>query len=309
MSIVTTIFPPYDFTREIAGEHAEISMLLPPGAETHSFEPSPQDIIKIQNADLFIYNGGESDTWVDGILESMGNDAPQTLKMMDAVPLLSEEIVEGMEEEEHEHAEDADHAEEDADHTEEEADHDHEEGAHTHEDVMDEHVWTSPKNAILISEAITAKLSLLDPANAQTYVDNLNAYKEKLSALDSQFKEIVAGGARTTLVFGDRFPLRYFAHEYGLTYFAAFVGCSTQSDASAATVAFLIDKVKAEQIPYVLYIELSTHKIADAVADAAGAQTAEFHSCHNLSKEDFDAGETYLSLMARNVETLKAALS
>lgn len=331
ISIVTTIFPPYDFVREVAGDLVDVSMLLPPGAESHSFEPSPQDIIKIQNADLFIYNGGDSDHWVDEIIGSMGSDAPRTLKMMDVVSLLEEEVVEGMEDdhdhhheseehhdedadhdhegEEH-HDEDADHSHEGEEHHDEDADHDHDHDheGHSHEGVMDEHVWTSPKNAAKISEAIAQHLAFLDSANASKYADNFKAYEEKLMALDQKFQAVVDSGSKHTIIFGDRFPLRYFADAYGLEYYAAFVGCSTQSDASAATVAFLIDKVKEENLPVVFHIELSAHKIADAIADATGAEVALFHSCHNLTKDEMDQGASYLSLMTANVDALAKAL-
>ncbi|MDO5095124.1 MAG: metal ABC transporter substrate-binding protein [Peptostreptococcaceae bacterium] len=345
LKVVTTIFPPYDFTKQIAKDKATVSMLLPPGSESHSFEPSPQDIINIEQADLFIYNGGDSDHWVDEILESMGDKAPDTLKMMDIVNLLEEEVIEGMEPHDHDHDHGHDDKDKDHDHSHDDKDKDHEHNDkeyddkdhehndkehddknkedkdhshddkdkehdhdHDHEHVMDEHVWTSPKNAVKISEAIASKLSQKDSANAQFYIENLNAYKEELNKLDKQFEDIVANAKIKTMVFGDRFPLRYFAHDYNLNYYAAFVGCSTQSDASAATVAFLIDKVKEEKIPTVFHIELSAHKIADAIADSTGAEVALFHSCHNLSKEDFDAGKTYVSLMQTNAETLKKAL-
>ncbi len=344
LKVVTTIFPPYDFTKQIAKDKATVSMILPPGSESHSFEPSPQDIINIEQADLFIYNGGDSDYWVDEILDSMGDKAPTTLKMMDSVNLLEEEVIEGMEPHDHDHDhehgdkdhshddkdkdKDHDHNDKDHNHDDKDKDHDHNDKDHEHNDkdkdhdhndkdhdhdhdhehVMDEHVWTSPKNAAKISEAIASKLSQLDSANAQFYTENLNAYKEELSKLDKQFEDIVANAKIKTMVFGDRFPLRYFAHDYNLNYYAAFVGCSTQSDASAATVAFLIDKVKEEKIPTVFHIELSAHKIADAIADSTGAEVALFHTCHNLSKEDFDAGKTYVSLMQTNAETLKKAL-
>lgn len=320
--VVTTIFPPYDFAKQIAGDKADVSMLLPPGSESHSFEPSPQDIIKVQEADLFIYNGGDSDFWVDEILKSMGDKAPTTLRMMDAVSLLEEEVVEGMEPHDHDHDhghDDKDHDHDDKNHDDKDKDHDHDDKNHDdkdkdhdhdhdHEHVMDEHVWTSPKNAIKISEAIASKLSQLDSTNAQYYIENLNAYKEDLSALDKKFEDVVANASLKTMIFGDRFPLRYFAHDYGLQYYAAFVGCSTQSDASAATVAFLIDKVKELKVPYVFHIELSAHKIADTIAESTDTKIALFHTCHNVSKEDFDAGVTYLSLMEKNVETLKEAL-
>ena len=282
ISIVTTIFPQYDFSREIAGENAEITMLLPPGSESHSYEPTPQDIIKIQNCDLFIYVGGESDTWVSGIIESM--DKPvKTLTLMDCVDVVEEESVEGME------------AEEEASGGEKEIEY-------------DEHVWTSPKNAVKITEKITAALCEIDSANAQTYNANSKSYIDKLNALDKSFQDVVDGASNKTVVFGDRFPLRYFVDAYGLSYYAAFPGCSTDTEPSAATIAFLINKVKTEKISTVFYIEFSNHQVADSIAEATGAKTALFQSCHNVSQANLDSGATYLSLMQQNVETLREAL-
>jgi zinc transport system substrate-binding protein len=306
LNVVATIFPPYDFVRQIAGDRVELTMLLPPGAESHSFEPTPQDIIKIQNCDVFLYVGGESDTWMDRILDSMDTSNIRIISLMDLVETVEEEIVEGMEEDEHEHQE-ADHEEEE--HKEgdasEDYDHDHEE---EEAPEYDEHVWTSPENAKQIVQGISQALCEADAANANAYQSNTAAYLAKLDALDAAFQEVVKSAARKTIVFGDRFPFRYFADAYGLTYFAAFPGCSTETEASAATVKFLIDKIKAEKIPVVFHIELSNEKMTDAIAEETGARALLLHSCHNISRDDFAEGLGYLELMTRNVEALKEAL-
>ena len=281
LQIVSTIFPSYDFARSIAGENAQVTMLLPPGVESHSYEPTPQDIIRIQECDLFLYTGGESDAWVDGILDSLETPV-KTVKMMDCVEVAEEETVEGMQ-------------------VEEEAD-SHEEHAY------DEHVWTSPQNAILISQAIKQALCEIDPDHAQTYQDNSEKYVAQLEQLDQDFRDFFAGVSNKTLVFGDRFPFLYFAQTYDIPYFAAFPGCSSETEPSAATIAFLIDQVKEESIRTIFYIEFSNHKVADSIAEATGAKTALFHSCHNVSAQEQQEGATYLSLMRQNLETLKEAL-
>ncbi|MDR1927176.1 MAG: metal ABC transporter substrate-binding protein [Oscillospiraceae bacterium] len=283
ISVVATIFPPYDFVREIAGDLVDLKMLLPPAAESHSFEPTPRDMVDIQNCDLFIYVGGESDEWVEGVLGAAQAPGRTVVTLMDCVAVVEEEIVEGMEEEEEE-----------------------EEGGEAPE--YDEHVWTAPQNAKLIVEKLSAALCALDEANAAAYQQNTSAYLLKLDALDAQFRAVTQAAKRKTIVFGDRFPFRYFADAYGLDYFAAFPGCSTETECSAKTLAFLIDKVKAEQLPVVFHIELSNAKIANTIAQATGAQVRLLHAVHNISGDDFDAGASYLSLMEKNVETLKEAL-
>jgi zinc transport system substrate-binding protein len=280
INVTTTIFPPYDFVRQIAGTRVNLNMLLPPGSESHSFEPSPRDIITIQNSDIFIYVGGESDSWVDRILDSMNTDNMKILAILNTVEAVEEEFVEGMEEEDEED----------------------EEGAY------DEHVWTSPQNVILIVWAISDLLCEADPANAGFYQQNAIAYVEKLELLDAAFAELVSGAKRNTIVFADRFPFRYFADAYELTYFAAFPGCSTETEPSAATVAFLISKIKAEQIPVVFHIELSNERMANTISGETGAKKLLLHSCHNMSKRDFDSGLGYLEIMKGNIENLKEAL-
>lgn len=292
LSVVATIFPPYDFTRQIAGDDADVIMLLSPGAESHSYEPTPQDIKTIQSCDLFIYTGGESDVWVEDILSSMGDQMPETLRLVDCVPTVTEEIVEGME---HGHEEHEDHGDLE----------DHED----HEEETDEHVWTSPQNAIKIVENITSKLCEMDPDNAGSYEKNSAGYIEQLEMLDASFREVVGQAERRTILFGDRFPFRYFADEYGLDYYAAFPGCSDETEASAATVAFLINKVNEEQIPVIFTIERSNGKLADSICEATGAEKRILYSCHNVTGNQLDSGATYLSMMMENVESLRAALN
>jgi len=277
LSIVSTIFPSYDFADQICGGKAEVTLLLPPGAESHSYEPSAKDIIKIQNCGLFIYVGGESESWVGSLLASM--DKPVwTLKLMDCVNAVTEEIPEGME-------------------------------AAGEEAELDEHVWTSPRNAIRIAEAIRDAVCEIDEQNRDEYKSNAAGYIEKLDRLDGEFSDFFAGIPNKTLVFGDRFPFRYFADAYGLQCHAAFPGCASETEASAATVKLLIDKVKAENISTVFHIEFSNHKTADIIAEAAGAKTALLHTAHNVTKDELQSGTTYISIMEKNLETLKGAMS
>lgn len=296
LRVVTTIFPPYDFVREVAGEQADLQMLLKPGEESHSYEPTPRDIIAIQECDIFIYTGGENDVWVEDILSSMPDEDRLTLRLTDCVETVEEEHVEGMKESGgHGHEEDAS----DAGHG--------DEPESVHE--IDEHVWTSPVNASEIVGGICSLLCRADPENSGIYQENAAAYQEELSALDGQFRDVVSHAERHVLIFGDRFPFRYFADEYGLDYYAAFPGCAGDTEPSAATMAFLIQKAEEEHVPAVLKMELSNDDIADAIAEAAGTKVRVFYSCHNLSADDFEQGETYLSMMQKNVETLKEVLN
>ncbi|MDR1903740.1 MAG: metal ABC transporter substrate-binding protein [Treponema sp.] len=280
IDVVATIFPPYDFVRAIAGDKVNLTMLLPPAAESHSFEPTPQDIIQVQNSDIFIYVGGESDEWVNKILDSMDTSRMKIITLMDCVEVVEEIIVEGMQEEEEEEA-----------------------GAE-----YDEHVWTSPRNAKLIIQKIADVLKEVDTANAAVYEKNTSAYLSKLDSLDASFQNVVNGARRKTIIFGDRFPFRYFADAYGLSYFAAFPGCSTETECSAATVAFLINKVKAEGLPVVFYIELSNEKIADIICEETGAKKLLLHAVHNITRNDFMNGVTYYDLMTQNINNLREAL-
>ena len=288
LKIVTTVFPAYDFARAAGGAHAEVSLLLPPGAESHSYEPTPSDMLAVQDCDLFLYLGGESDTWVETILSSVELQG-STMRMVDCVDLLEEETVEGMEVE---------------------PEHDHEEEDHGLGTVKeyDEHVWTSPRNAAVITRAIGDKLAELDQAHAAAYTANAEAYAAEIEALDADFAAFFDSVSNKTMLFGDRFPLRYFAAEYGVPYYAAFPGCSTQTEPSAATIAFLMDKAKTEHLSTIYYIEFSNHQVADSITEATGGQTALFHGCHNVSQAELDSGVTYISLMRKNLETLQKTM-
>lgn len=281
--IVATVFPAYDFARSAAGELADVTLLLPPGAESHSYEPTPADILRVQRCDLFIYLGGESDAWVDTILSAI-EPRGDVLRMIDCVDLLEEETVEGMQ-----------------------GGHDHEEGHDHLGEVlsMDEHVWTAPRNAAAVTRIIGQRLALLDRSNGEAYAAGAEAYALELEELDREFAAFFDTLPDRTIVFGDRFPLLYFAEAYDLDYYAAFPGCGAQTEPSAATVAFLTRKVREEGLPAVWYIEFSNHLVADSIAEAAGVETAQFHTCHNVSRADLEAGATCLSLMRANLEALR----
>lgn len=296
LQVVASVFPAYDFARKAGGEFANVSLLLPPGAESHSYEPTPADILRVQQCDLFIYLGGESDAWVETILSAIDMEGT-ALRMVDCVDLLEEQEREGMQSlPGHSH------------------DHEHEDHDHGREDQglgvvtgMDEHVWTAPENAATITRIIGGTLAGLDPEHSEAYQTAAEAYAAEIDRLDAKFSAFFDGLEDRTIIFGDRFPLLYFAEAYDLDYYAAFPGCGAQTEPSAATVAFLTEKVREKGLSTVWYLEFSNHLVADSIAEAAGAGTAMFHTCHNVSKAELEAGATYVSLMEGNLQTLKAA--
>lgn len=281
LQIVCTNFPAYDFAREIAGNRAQIKLLIKPGAEVHSYEPAPKEVIAIQESDLFICNGGESEAWVESLV---GEDV-NILRMMECVETVAESG-EGIYAAEDEH------------------DHEHDDG----KEELDEHVWTTPGNAAKICYALCDKLCEADPENANEYMLNYEVYNAKLMELDIEIRTTVLNGVRDTLVFADRFPMRYFTREYGLKYYAAYPGCASQTEPSAKTVAFLIDHVREENIPAVLYMEFSNEKMADVICEDTGCKKLPFYSAHSVTAQQFEDGVTYLDLMRMNIETLKEAL-
>ncbi len=289
LSIVCTNFPSYDFARQIAGDKADVTMLLKPGAESHTYEPSPEDIKKIQDCDMFVYVGGDSDEWVEDVLDSMDKSKITVFRLVDQVKTVEEVTVEGMEPEDEEEPAES--------------------GEDEDEPEMDEHVWTSPKNAAAIVKNMAMAMEKLDGKNKATYEKNAGAYVKKLEKLDEEFREVVKNGRRKEIIVADRFPFRYFCEEYGLKYYAAFPGCSTDTQPSAKTVAFLTDKVKEDKIPVVFHIELSNEEMSKSIAEATGAKSRLLNAVHNVSDEDFRNGATYVSLMEHNVEALKEALN
>ncbi len=277
LKIVTTIFPAYDFARQVFGDTADVTLLLKPGMESHSFDPGARDIVSIHDCDLFIYNGGESDAWVENILES--GDPLNTLRMMDSVEALEEEHIEGSQE--------------------------HNE----HGEEYDEHIWTSPKNAAKIAASVRDAAISLKPQNSALYEKSANDYIKKINDLDSRFETLLSNEKRY-FIFGDRFPLLYFFKEYDLNYYAAFPGCGSETEPSAQMIAFLTEKLKQDDaVKSVFFIELSNHKLADTLANDTGLSAAEFHTCHNITADDFQAGETYVSLMERNYKMLEGVLA
>ena len=307
--IVTTLYAPYDFAKNVGGDRVNVKMLLAPGEESHSYDPTPQDIMAIEHCDLFIYNGGENESWVEDILSSLDRDI-SVIKMMDLIDTVyEEETVEGMQTEKgHEHKEEDAH--EDADsHDKEDA---HEDAdSHDKEDAheeYDEHVWTSIDNAVSISEAIYKTLADRQPGDRDYFEKNYEEYRNGLIQVKNDIKNVVDNGCRKTIVLGDRFPMRYFVEEFGLDYCAAFPGCSADTEANALTIKFLIDKVRTEKIPVVFKMELSNGNIAKTIAGETQAKTTTLYACHNISADDFKAGTGYIDLMRRNEQALKEAL-
>ena len=302
-SVVSTSFPGYDFARAVTkNTNISTKMLVKPGAETHTYEPTPQDIIDIKNADMFIYVGGDSDTWVKKILKDVDTKKTHVVKLVDLVSTVEEEIVEGMEDEdEHDHEHDHDHShshEHDHDH-----DHKHDHDEEEEGPEIDEHVWTSPKKAMEIVKKIAKVASEIDAAEETKINDNAEKYVAEIAQVDKDLHQAIDGKI-SEIVVADRFPFRYFADEFGLKYAAAFSGCSEQTEASAKTISFLINKVKQDKVRKIYKIELSNGKIAETVSKDTGAEVLELHSAHNVTADDFSKGVTYVDLMKRNLVAL-----
>ena len=295
LSIVTTIFPEYDWVREILGDkadNAEITMLLDNGVDLHSYQPTADDIVKISDCDLFIYVGGESDEWVEDALRNAANRNMKVINLLEVLgdSVKTEEIVEGMQEEEHEH-EDVEE--------------------HEHEEEADEHVWLSLKNAKMLVRVISKALQELDPNNKDIYAANADAYVKKLSALDAEYQTAVDAASNKTILFGDRFPFRYLVDDYGLRYYAAFVGCSTETEAGFETISFLAKRVDELKLPCVLTIEGAQHKIAETIVrntTAKNQRVLTMDSMQSTTSKDVKNGTTYLSVMEKNLSVLKEAL-
>lgn len=275
LSVVAVNFPCYDFVRQVAGDRAEATLLLRPGMEAHSYDPSPADILAIGGADLFVYVGGESDVWVEGMLAGLDGDAPAVLRMMDAVTPLEEEAGE-----------------------------DHSHGAPEY----DEHIWTSPKNARAMVYAVADALCAVDPAGEAGYRAAAEEYAGQIGELDAAFEAAAAGAVRRELVFADRFPFLYFVRDYGLDYLAAFPSCTADTEPTPQTLLSLIQRVRKDGVPVVYTIELSTQSVAKAVAEETGAGIRQLHSMQTVTQAEFDAGETYVSLMRKNLEAVREGL-
>ena len=282
IQIVSTNFASYDFLRAIIGDNQNINLtfLLGPGKDAHSYDPTAGDLIKIQNADLFVYIGGESEKWADKVLEALENSKTKKICIAEAVDKIQEQEVDGAEEEEEEE----------------------EEGA------FDDHIWTSPENSIKMVEALEKAMEEIDNNNSSKYKENAEKYISEIKEVDSKIQEIVDKKVRDRLVFADRMPMQYFMNYYKLKVSAAFSGCSTETEPSAKTIAYLQNKIKEEKIPVVLYIELNDGRVAKTIAKETGIKAKQIQTLHNVSLDDFNNGETWVSLMNRNLKVLKAAL-
>lgn len=310
--VVASNFASYDFLRAIIGDNkdVELTFLLGPGKDAHSYDPTAQDLITIQNSNLFVYVGGEMEKWSDKVLDSLDMNNTEVICIAEFVDTIEEQEVDGAEEHEHEH--DHDHEDEDEHHEEGEEHEHHEEGEeheHHHEEgAFDEHIWTSPANAIKMVNALEEAMEKIDSENKDKYKENANKYIAQIKDVDNKIQNIVDNKVRSRLIFADKMPMQYFINYYKLDVSAAFNGCSSETEPSAKTIAYLEDKVKEEKIPVVLYIELNPGRVAQTIADETGTKAMQIQTLHNVSLDDFNKGETWVSLMTRNIEVLKAAL-
>ncbi len=274
LNIVTTLFPQYDFARTIAGDNAQVTLLLPPGSESHSYEPSPVDMMTINEADLFIYTGETMEAWVPSVLKSLEGN-PAILNISSGIDLHQG--------------------------------HNHDDVEHQHN--VDPHIFTNPLYAVAMAESLENQLCEIDPEHSDEYKANGEAFRAELKDLHGQVSQVVQNAKRNKLIFGGRFAFLYFTEAYGLSYDAAFDSCSSESEPSAADLTRIIDTVKNENIPVVYYEELSDPKTARLICEETGAKALLLHSCHNISKEELAQGATYLSLMKKNLENLKEGLN
>ncbi len=321
LRIVTTIFPEYDWVREILGDqidHVELMMLQDDGVDLHSFQPTADDMVAISGCDLFLYTGGESDFWVEDALAAADHSDPVVINLMEVLGdgVKTEEVMEGMQESEHHHHGEEDHNENAHEH--------HDEHGHGHEDHedsncppeftpphKDEHIWLSLKYAAVLCGTIADALGAIDPDHKDTYGENAAVYLQKLTELDQKYQDAVDASSNRTLLFADRFPFRYLVDDYGLSYYAAFSGCSAETEASFETVAFLAGKVDELSLPCVLTIEGAAHDIARTVVSNTKMKNQKIlvlNSIQSVTADDAAAGTTYLSIMEQNLETLKIAL-
>lgn len=284
IKISATLFPQYDFARQIAGDKAEITLILPSGMDSHSYEPTPADIININKSDLFIYTGEYLESWANDIVGDIDTDKTHVLDVSSGIQLVKED-------DEHHHDDEDEHHEEE----------------HHHE--YDPHIWTSPVIAMQMADNITEALCETDSVNSDYYKQNAENYKKQLQELDSEFKEIVADGKRNTIYFGGKFALYYFTQEYGLDYVSAFDSCSGETEPSAKVMSEMISSIKENNIPVIYYEEIAEPTVANMIADETGAKPLLFHSCHNVTPEDFRNGTTYIDLMKQNAVNLREGLS
>lgn len=309
LKVAATLFPYYDFARQIGGDVIDLELIIPAGMDSHSFEPTPADMKKLQEADVVICNGGAMEHWVSQVMEALDSRSITVVVMMDYVDVFEEELVEGMEEAAHSHGREAGceegHEHDDAHGAGYEEGHGHDDGR---EAEYDEHIWTSPVNAMKLVRVIAEVLAERDPAHRDVYEEGRDRYMEELREIHEGFLKVAEERKRNTIIIGDKFPFRYLAEEYGFDYRAAFSGCSTDTEPAARTIAYLIDRVDQEKIPAVYYLELGSHRVSEIIGEETGAAPMLLHSCHNVTRKELEAGVTYAELMRQNIENLRKGL-
>ncbi len=313
ITVVATVFPYYDFAGAIGGDYLDVTLLLPPGRDSHSFEPTAQDLLTLQSADVFLYNGGEMETWVEEVLEAVPRDHGITFQGIEAVELLEEAHSKSMKTIGHTHDHDDEESEAHIHNDDEESDghddteteeHDHED----HNDEYDEHIWTSLENAKLLVSAIEEILCEADPTHAEQFRENAEDYRAQIAEVQSEIEEIVSNARVKKILFADRFPFLYFTQEFGLDYDAAFAGCAGDTEPSARVIASLIEEIQSEDIKAVYHVEMGNTKTAEMIQEATGVEILELHSCHTVTSEQLESGVTYVELMRQNAENLKKGL-
>lgn len=309
LRVAATLFPYYDFTRQIAGDLVELELIVPAGMDSHSFEPTPADMRKLQEADVLICNGGAMEHWVSQALEAVDQRDMTVVCMMDYVDAVEEELVEGMEEGRHGHgSKDSLMSGGGPDSPGSRTVFGDDHNGHEMEIEYDEHIWTSPVNAMAFAQVIQETLSQKDPAHEEQYRLGREAFQDQLMEIHRGFLQVAKDRKRNMIVVGDKFPFRYLADAYGFSYRAAFTGCSTDTEPSARTIAYLIDQVRQEQLPAVYYLELSSHRVTEIIGEETGASPLLLHSCHNVTRREFEGGVTYIELMEQNIENLRKGL-
>lgn len=297
IQIVATLFPQYDFAKQIGGDKVNVTLLLPPGTESHTYEPTPNDMVEINESDLFIFTGSEMEPWAENLISGMKKDIT-VLDLSKTVKLINTEAFEEEHEAlEHEHYHDEDEAEE--------HEHHHEDG---HHHTYDPHIWLNPQYAIKMARSIEDELIRIDPENADYYKTNAENYIKQIEDLDKEFEETVEHSKSKKLAFGGAFAYAYFVERYGLDFISAYETCGESAEPSTSQIKEVIDYIKKNKIPVVFYKEYSTGNVAKTISEATGAKMLVFNTVHNLSKEEIESGASYVSIMKQNLENLKQAL-
>ena len=311
IEVVATLFPQYDFVKQVGGDKVDVKLLLPPGAESHTYEPTPQDMVLINNSDLFIFTGSEMEPWAENLISGMKKDI-NVLDLSKSVDLINveefEEEHEGGEHEHHHHDEDEDEDAEEQD-VEEHHEHNHEHDEEGHHHTYDPHIWLNPQYAIKMVRSVEQELSKIDPDNADYYKSNADKYISEISALDSEFEEVVANSSNPKLAFGGAFAYAYFVERYDLDFISAYETCGESAEPSTIKVKEVIDYINKNKIPVIFYKEYTTGNVAKTISEATGAKMLVFNTVHNVSKSEMENGATYVSIMRENLENLKQALA